>query len=67
MGFGCTTKNTRKCLHNTSQRRLDGIEACEGLKAQLQAVEHTGCLEGEGSLGPSEVWFGRLGATLTER
>ena len=36
-----------KCLHNTIQRRLDGIEACGGPEAQLQAVEQTGCHEGE--------------------
>ena len=59
---GCDRLRECKCLHNTIQRRLDGIEACGGLNAQLQAVEQTGCFEGEG-----EVWLGRLGATLTER
>ena len=43
----------------------DVIEACGGLKAKLQAAEWTGCLEG--GKKPSEVWFGRLVATLTER
>ena len=64
---GCHRLRECKCLHNTIQRRLDGIEARGCLKAQLQAFEQTGCLEGEDSLRPSEVWFGRYGATLTER
>ena len=39
---GCDRLQECKCLHNTIQRRVDGIETCGGLKAQLQAVEQTG-------------------------